>query len=219
MKKVLILLKTFPVFFILLQGCNNIEQASPQKKEEKEEKILSFSPDLNDKYSGIKSCCLSTIKQYSELEVKTYSESLIIGKVFSEEYSGFIYNNINIYTNCQCALYNDTLYVEIMNGSVVLHKSILLEIEKNKYEVTTIETSDITHNVFTPQKSTLRTSLNEFHVGDTIVGEISLSYRDSLWNYVCDGHFMGVIDQGTEEWKKSFQSSLESYHSRINTNN
>jgi len=45
-------------------------------------------------------------------------------------------------------------------------------------------------------------------VGDTIVGEIFLSHRDSilldnrnfLFGYECDGYFMGVIDQGNEEY-------------------
>ena len=206
MKRKIILLKTFFIFFILLHGCNNIKHENKEEGKEKGEKILIVSLDLDDKYYYRKSCCLVPVERFSHLGIQTYSGFLIVEKVLSEKYDSFINNSI--YQYCQCILYDDILYVSINNGNVMSHKSILLKIERNKYEIIVNKNSDIEFSVFAPIESTLRVSLNEFHVGDTIVGEISLFYRESSCGneddevgYKCDGHFMGVINQGTEEWK------------------
>ncbi len=198
MKRKIILVKVFFVFFIFLQGCNNIKHET--KGDEK--KTFTFSPDLNDKYHYEKLWRFYTIPYGANLGIQTYRGTLVVGKIFNEKFNSFI--NRDIYEISQCVLFNDDLYVEISNGSTWTNKAILLKIEMNKYEIIGIESSDIGHYVFVPQESTLGISLNKFHVGDTIVGEISLSYRDSLWNYKCNGHFMGVIDQSTEEWKEMF---------------
>ena len=199
----------FFVSLIILQGCNNIEH----KVGEQEKNILIFSPDLNDKYYDEKLCCLVPVERTSDsyLGIQTYSGFLVTEKELDERSDSFIYSD-EIYQYSQCALFDDILYVKIDNGCSMTHESILLKIEMNKYEIIRIFSSDIEFYVFTPQKSTLRTSLNEFHVGDTIVGEISLSYKDSVsFNYYdrkflvgfeWDGHFMGVINQGTVEWKE-----------------
>ena len=225
MKKTIILLKVFPVFLILLQGCNNTEHATREqekkiplqecdniehKTEEQEKKILIFSSDLNDKYCYEKLWYLKVDTRYnSYFNIQIYDGSLILGKIFNEKYDSFI--NEDIYKWCQCVLFNDSLYVEISDGNFWGSKSIFLKIKNNKYKTVVTMSNDYGPSlVFIPQKSTLKMSLNEFHVGDTIIGEISLSYKDFilfdnvnfLFGYECDGHFMGVVEQGNEEWEK-----------------
>ena len=209
MKRTIILLKAFSVFLILLQGCNIKHETKEEgKKKEEYNKIFAFSADLNDKYSVEKSCCLAPVERSSTsyLGVQPYRGSLIFVKELNEKYDSFINREICEYS--LCALCDDILYVKIDNGDPVIHRSILLKIERNKCEIIGIESSDIELRVFTPIESTLKISSDEFHVGDTIVGEIFLTcsgswkgYEDYTQVYKFDGHFMGVINQGTEEWK------------------
>ena len=118
MKRTIVLLKAFPIFSILLQGCNNFKQ---ETKEERKE-IFAFSPDLNDKYYIGKLHYLAPVERASTsyLGVQPYRGSLIVGKILNEKYYSFI--NSDIYKYCLCALCDDTLYVKIDNGDPVVHK-------------------------------------------------------------------------------------------------
>ena len=214
MKRTVILLKVFFISLIILQGCNNIKHKTDANFDdirEREKKILIFFPDLNDKYRYEKLWYLNKVQTLydSYFNIQTYNGSLILGKRFNEKYDSFI--NEDIYKWCRCILFNDGLYIEISNGSAMAPHTIYLKIEKNKYEIIVIMSSDCNPSiVLTSTESALRMSSNEFHIGDTIIGEIFLSHRDSiliddknyLFGYECDGHFMGVIDQGNEEWEK-----------------
>ena len=198
MKRTIILLKAFFIFLVILQGCNNIKPKTAEKKE----KTLIYSPDLKDKYWYDFSFFYELQNRPdSYLNVQTYRGSLIFGKILNEKYDSFI--NRDIYINSQCILFNDTLYIAISNGSTWFPRSILLKVEKNNYEVAVGMWSDCDSYVFKPMESTLIMSSNEFRVGDTIFGEISLFHRDSVLGYQCDGFFMGVINQGTEESKRA----------------
>ena len=194
MKRTIILLKAIFIFLIISQGCNIIMD----KTGEKGKKNFIFSSDLNGKYYFKKSCCLFRSPHYSNLnDIQTYRNSMIVGKILNKKYDDFI--NKDIYRVCQCVLFNDNLYIKIGDDN----KSIFLNAKTEEYEIVVIMPNEHGSSlVFTPQESTLKMSLNEFHVGDTVIGEIYLSYRDSLFGYECDGHFMGIIDPGTEEWEK-----------------
>lgn len=191
----------FFITLFVIQGCN----LSYNEKNRNDYKLI-YNPELKNKYEKY-SFLLERTNALNN-PAPTCRGGLIFGKTFDRKYD--IYVNTDVFLNFQSILYEDRLYIVLENGNTWFPKSILLKIKEDLYDIVVIMSSDYAPpSIYTSFEGRFVTSINQFNVGDTIIGEIDLSYQDSSYGYSCDGYFMSIISEGTEEWaKKTLQLSL-----------
>lgn len=201
-KTMMLKIRVICILFVLsiVEGCDIFHG-----RENEPENILIHASYLEDKYKHEKLASFLETQDTSHSATQTYANGLVFGKTFNVKYSDYI--NTDVFSDFQTVLYDNELCVMLRNGNAWSPKSILLKINDNKYDVVVVMANDYEAPfIFTPSICKLKTSINRFHIGDTIIGEIELSYADSLHGYECNGFFISIVTRKTEEWRmRNFQ--------------
>ncbi len=182
-----IILVVILLFSFLFFNCDNMK-----KQQEMNEQSMNIDPNLIQKYSNELNNLSIKNSKTDHLSMNTYFGSKVFGEIFIKEFNEF--KNHDYFFTSRCFKFDESIYIIISNGNCINSSSIFIKIAKKQHDVILIFNSDCSVHSFKPQKVKLNVSSENINIGDSIVGELFCSYKDSSFGYICDGFFLGIVE-------------------------
>ena len=182
--------------FILILLIFSCEKKEKQYFVTSQEFLIDKS--LKQRYSNDISKIYNKNNKNTDHSIKKIFGSNVIGNYISHNNTKLAYKDI--FVSSKCFIYKNELFIVLLNENLTNPSEILINITEKKPNLHVIFYSDNSFiRTIKPQKFKLLLSDEKYNIGDTIVGEIFLNFKDSISIYNCKGNFIGVVDKGTKE--------------------
>lgn len=168
--------------------------------------VVILSSCENDKKCCIVDNDLSpegvVLKVDSRPYIPAYRNSNVVKKVIRKEMKEFMLLDSLVF--CRSAKFSDTLFVVIDSFGSFKANAIYIKIygEDCQFVVRQISDFEGGSRIYSPQESVFHVSSEEYSIGDTLVGELSLVYKEASQKIIFNGTLACVVEEFDNDWRK-----------------